>query len=63
MGYASGPRIPALSDADVFLLRDRMIDLSNRLTDGQILLLSEALQKVLRRRRGDFAFRRVDLRL
>ena len=63
MGYATGPQGPALSDADVFLLRDRMIDLSGRLTDGQILLLSEALQRVLRTRRGEFASRHVDLRL
>lgn len=63
MGYAAGPHGPALSDADVFLLRDRMIDLSDRLTDGQILLLSEALQRVVRTRRGDRAYRHVDLRL
>jgi hypothetical protein len=63
MGYASGSQSRALSDADVFLLRDRMIDLSGRLTDGQILLLTESLQKVLRMRRGDFAYRHVDMRL
>lgn len=63
MGYAAGAHAPPLSDADVFLLRDRMVDLSDRLSDGQILLLTDALQRVLRKRRGDLAFRQVDLRL
>lgn len=63
MGNGAGFHSPALSDADVFLLRDRMIDLSDRLSDDQILLLSDALQRVVRTRRGDLAYRHVDMRL
>jgi hypothetical protein len=52
-----------LRDVDVALLRDRMVRLSDRLSDDQILSLSRALNGVLSRRRRGQPQPRVDITL
>lgn len=52
-----------LRDVDVALLRDRMLHLSHRLSDDQILTLTHALNGVISRRRRNRAPERLDIRL
>jgi hypothetical protein len=50
-------------DREVALLGDRLRELSDWLTEDQILTLSETLHEALRRRRGERSFHHVDIRL
>jgi len=52
-----------LRDVDVALLRDRMVHLSHRLSDEQILTLTRALNGVISRRRRSRAPERLDITL
>lgn len=50
------------TDEDVEALRAHLIDAAGRMADEQILLLTDALHDLLRRRRGARTFQRLDPR-
>jgi hypothetical protein len=54
---------PGLRDSDVFLLKERIIALSARLTDRQLEGLTLALAREMRSRHATVATRRLDMRL
>lgn len=63
MGHSATYRPGMLGDDQVEALRQRIVEISPRLDDHQILVLSDTLHDILRGRRGGRAFHRVDLRL
>lgn len=63
MTHDPGSSKAPLRDVDVALLRERMVFLSERLSDEQILSLSRALHAVVSRRRRDQPPPRLDITL
>jgi len=63
MGQSFHYRPADFTDAEVEVLRLKLLDAAGRMTEDQVLLLADSLHEVMRRRRGSRSFRRVDLNL
>ena len=63
MGQSFHYRAADFTDAEVEILRLKLLDAAGRMTEDQVLLLADSLHEVMRRRRGSRSFRRVDLNL
>ncbi len=63
MGKSSPYRVGRVGDEQVEVLRRRLVELSPRLDDHQIIVLTDTLHDILRSRRGGRSFRQVDLRV
>ena len=63
MGQTFHYRPADFTDAEVEALRLKLLDAAARMTDDQVLMLTDALHEVLRRRRGSRSFQRMDVSL